>query len=290
MEPLIPLDDILDDDVSFVLVKDGNCNNNYQAFMASTPGHPVIKDLILNCVQNCSNNYYGKDQLDITGPGLFGKAILNYYDLKEISYNNVKLKLKDDICLFLYHRPPGKVFSGDKLIIKTETNKKYNKERNHDTPPHYDILYKNRKVFFKNIDFSDNINTLNNVDEQSNKIPKIIYQTCETKYVTANMYDALHSWKKKNEDFEYLYFTDKDRRDYIKKFSNDDILKCYDALIPGAFKADLWRCFLMYFHGGVYADADMICKSQLSSVIKYDDENIDGYFLVNNEIISSSSS
>ena len=43
-------------------------------------------------------------------------------------------------------------------------------------------------------------------------------------------------------------------RKFIKRYFNAHIVKAYDALNPGAYKADLWRCCVLYVRGGVYMD------------------------------------
>jgi Glycosyltransferase sugar-binding region containing DXD motif len=47
------------------------------------------------------------------------------------------------------------------------------------------------------------------------------------------------------------------------------VREAYDALIPGAFKADLFRYCVLLIRGGVYADMDILLESNL-------DEAIDG--------------
>ena len=44
-----------------------------------------------------------------------------------------------------------------------------------------------------------------------------------------------------------------------------DVLNAYDSLIPGAYKADLFRYLVLYREGGVYLD----CKSSTIIFLKY---------------------
>ena len=57
--------------------------------------------------------------------------------------------------------------------------------------------------------------------------------------------------------FEHHLFDDEDCRDMIEKNFDPTVLVAYDKLIPGAFKADLWRYCVLYLHGGVYLDIKM---------------------------------
>ena len=103
-------------------------------------------------------------------------------------------------------------------------------------------------------------------------IPKKIFQTWETNKVTPGMYDAVHTWIDKNPDWEYHFFDKDDRRNFIKDNFPKKVLDAYDALIPGAFKADLWRYCVLYIHGGVYVDSKVELMVSLNNVIPSDIE------------------
>jgi mannosyltransferase OCH1-like enzyme len=57
-----------------------------------------------------------------------------------------------------------------------------------------------------------------------------------------------------NPKFKYFLFDDNDCRIFIKKNFKSDVLWAYDSLIPGAYKADLWRYCVLFIHGGIYLD------------------------------------
>lgn len=85
-------------------------------------------------------------------------------------------------------------------------------------------------------------------------IPKNVFLTWETKNLPPKMKNSVNKLKKENSEFTY-YFYDKDqRRDYISKNFDKEVLNAYDALIPGAYKADLWRYCILYKIGGIYLD------------------------------------
>lgn len=106
------------------------------------------------------------------------------------------------------------------------------------------------------------------------KIPKVIYQTFESYDVPKGMCEAVKSWINLNPDYEHYFFSEKDRCDFIRKYFDRRVLNAYLSLIPGAFKADLWRCCALYEKGGVYVDSDMICLRPLSDLVGEDDEFI----------------
>ena len=109
--------------------------------------------------------------------------------------------------------------------------------------------------------------------EKNNKhkyqyIPKKIFQTGGSCEVTKGMYDAVHTWIDKNPDWEYHFFDNKACRDFIKEHFPKKVLDAYDTLIPGAYKADLWRYCVLYIHGGLYVDNKMeLLASSLNDVI-----------------------
>lgn len=86
------------------------------------------------------------------------------------------------------------------------------------------------------------------------KIPKILHQTYETMIIPERLTSCIGAWINGNPDYEYRYYTGEDCRDFIATHFPERVLRAYDTLYPGAFKADLWRCCVLYILGGVYAD------------------------------------
>ena len=100
-----------------------------------------------------------------------------------------------------------------------------------------------------------------------NIFPKKIFQTYETNQISSGMYDAAHTWIDKNPDWEYCFFDKDDRRNFIKDNFYDKVLEAYDTLIPGAYKADLWRYCVLYIYGGVYGDIGKVLLTPLNNVL-----------------------
>lgn len=101
-------------------------------------------------------------------------------------------------------------------------------------------------------------------------IPKKIFQTWEVNQVSSDMYDAVDTWVSKNPTWEYYFFDVNDRRNFIEHNFSNDILNAYDAILPGAYKADLWRYCVLYIHGGVYADIKIILCNELDKLLDVD--------------------
>lgn len=85
-------------------------------------------------------------------------------------------------------------------------------------------------------------------------IPLNIYQTWHTKDLPPLMKNAVNKIIYNNPRFNYQLFDDDDCRNFIKDNFDSSVLNAFDSLIPGAYKADLWRYCILYKNGGVYLD------------------------------------
>ena len=99
-------------------------------------------------------------------------------------------------------------------------------------------------------------------------IPRIIHQTW-IEDVSAIRYPQLYrlqnSWR--NSGWEYRFYNDTEARTYIMDNFPALFLVTYDALVPGAFKADLFRYLVLLRDGGIYADIDILLETNLDSLI-----------------------
>lgn len=102
-------------------------------------------------------------------------------------------------------------------------------------------------------------------------IPRIVHQTwfeqlSPTKY--PNMSRLVQSFVRSG--WEYKFYTDAQAGDFLTEHFPKEIREAYDALRPGAFKADLFRYCVLLIHGGVYADVDIQLESALDLAIAPD--------------------
>ena len=99
-------------------------------------------------------------------------------------------------------------------------------------------------------------------------IPKIVHQTWKEN-ITQELYPKKSifqsSWKQK--DWEYRFYNDDDVVQFLKLHFPPQVLEAYNTLIPGAFKADLFRYCVLFIYGGVYADYDVLCETDLDQAI-----------------------
>ena len=90
-------------------------------------------------------------------------------------------------------------------------------------------------------------------------IPLDIYQTWFTKDLPEKMKKRVELLKAQNPRFNHHLFDDNDCREFIKTYFKSDVLEAYDKLIPGAYKADLWRLCVLFINGGIYLDIRFCC-------------------------------
>jgi len=95
-------------------------------------------------------------------------------------------------------------------------------------------------------------------------VPLILYQTWVSKTLPPKMAACVEKLTRENPEFEHRLFDDADCRNFIKNNYDSDVLEAYDRLIPGAYKADLWRYCVLYKTGGVYLDIKFQCETGFS--------------------------
>lgn len=106
---------------------------------------------------------------------------------------------------------------------------------------------------------------------KQNRIPHIIHQTWFEELTTARypQYQRLqNSWKAAG--WEYRFYNDDDCLEYIQKNFPKRFVDAYDAIVPGAFKADFFRLLVLFKEGGVYADIDVKLDVDLDSFVTRD--------------------
>ena len=68
------------------------------------------------------------------------------------------------------------------------------------------------------------------------------------------MKECVEKIKRANPEFKHHLFDNTERRNFIEQNFEPKVLEAYDALIPGAYRADLWRYCVLYKLGGIYLD------------------------------------
>ena len=97
--------------------------------------------------------------------------------------------------------------------------------------------------------------------DQNILIPKKIYQTWVSHDLPPVMKQCTQKLQKDNPEFEYYLYDDEECRKFIAEHFDNSVLNAYDSLIPGTFKADLWRYCVLYINGGIYLDIKFQCEN-----------------------------
>ena len=104
-------------------------------------------------------------------------------------------------------------------------------------------------------------------------IPLKIFQTWHTKDLPQNMKIATDLIKIMNPAFQHFLYDDNDCREFIKNNYPIEVLEAFDTLIPGAYKADLWRYCILYKEGGIYMDIKYIPHNDFRFINLTENEN-----------------
>jgi mannosyltransferase OCH1-like enzyme len=96
--------------------------------------------------------------------------------------------------------------------------------------------------------------------EQKAIIPLHIYQTWHTKNLPPKMRECVDKLKRDNPEFTHNLYDDADCREFIRDNFEPEVLDAFDKMIPGAYKADLWRYCILYKKGGIYLDIKFQCQ------------------------------
>jgi mannosyltransferase OCH1-like enzyme len=95
------------------------------------------------------------------------------------------------------------------------------------------------------------------------KIPFLICVTHEEIACQQNL-DLI---KKLNPEYKVLFFDNSSRMKFIQQYFNTRVSNAYQKLIPGAYKADLFRYCFLFHQGGVYMDINKKLVLPLREII-----------------------
>jgi len=104
--------------------------------------------------------------------------------------------------------------------------------------------------------------------DPSRLVPRIIHQTWYepvTKEGYPNMSRLIESFRQSG--WQYEFYNDDRAGQFISANFPPEVREAYDAIIPGAFKADLFRYCVLLIMGGIYADMDILLESNLDEIV-----------------------
>ena len=100
----------------------------------------------------------------------------------------------------------------------------------------------------------------------NNEIPKIIIQTWKSNDIPSKYNDYIISIKKYNPDYKYLFFTDEDIENFLKK-EYPNYYDTYLKLPVKIQKIDFFRYVTVYHYGGFYFDLDIDLDETLFDLV-----------------------
>jgi hypothetical protein len=78
----------------------------------------------------------------------------------------------------------------------------------------------------------------------------------------------IESWKRSG--WEYHFWDDNSAAEFLSLHFPPEVREAYESIIPGAFKADLFRYCVLLIMGGIYADMDVMLESNLDAAVPAD--------------------
>jgi len=102
----------------------------------------------------------------------------------------------------------------------------------------------------------------------SHKIPKNIIQIYDkSSYLHPVIYNNVMKILKINPEYTYIFITDNEAKELIKKHFDNNTLNTFLKLRIGAAKADFIRYLALYVYGGIYLDLDSDINTKLIDFI-----------------------
>lgn len=99
------------------------------------------------------------------------------------------------------------------------------------------------------------------------RIPRVIHQTWKSRDVPGQWRDYHDSWRKHHPDWEVRIWTDDDNRNLIATHY-PWFLETYDGFSRNIHRVDAAKYFILYTHGGVYADMDCECLAPIDDLVR----------------------
>jgi len=101
--------------------------------------------------------------------------------------------------------------------------------------------------------------------EEEDFVDKNIIQTYKDDSIP---YYVKHNLKKRNKNWNYVFFDDEKVKNFMEKEFGKEILEVLNSFEKGCHKADLFRACWLYRYGGVYIDIDTEITQDLDTVLE----------------------
>jgi mannosyltransferase OCH1-like enzyme len=220
-----------------------NMHGIYNGFIVSNARNPFLWKCIYKIVSNVKNKEYGKSCLYPTGPGLLGDL---YFENCSNETEFIDKLSTDFECVFSSNLK-NIVYRNTSIL---EIYPEYREDQRKEAKQYYSYLWNKRRIYDLNVP----IPSFHNEEEIISIIPLKIYQTWYTKELSEMLQNTVNILKEQNPEFEFYLYDDNDCREFIKNNFDICVLNAFDQLIPGAYKADLFRYCILFIQGGIYLD------------------------------------
>ena len=251
---LVSIDSLVDSKHnSLVLCHDRSHNSRlhvYTAVFAARANHALMRMCIDKVVHNVEHLYYGVNPLHPTGPLLMREQ----FDAWQQDYPGAGLRFEmvhiRDNTVSLISQPSTDIAQHKMMCHAVALT-------NNDTRlPSYSDLWHDREVYHTG-ESKYKYHHLEAIHvTQETSMEKNIIRTGPHEYdsLASEVIDLFGQAEIDNPGWKTRYFSDLQCRQFIAKYFDASVLSAYDTLVPGAYKADLFRYCAVFVLGGVYID------------------------------------
>ena len=98
-------------------------------------------------------------------------------------------------------------------------------------------------------------------------IPQVLHQTYKDENLPAKLSGLQSSWLRHNPHWEYRFWSDEDIKNFIAR-DHPKFLPIFRRYPHNIMRVDVFRYFLLYHYGGIYADLDYECLRPMDNLLK----------------------
>lgn len=237
-----PFRNIIPPDQEIVLVEDRLPGDIFQAFMACVPNHPFLHKIIDACVDNIEKRFYGKNSLSPTGPHLVGMLYSQYYGHP----------IQSDFYLtqdgkYICHKHMNEPCIKTLCMEKKENQKIWGQSKT------YNELWKEHQIYRSVYTIRRHVSG----DEwkmKNSKIPARVCMTYKSNKIHPRIGRVIEQNMKKMKKYTIDFYDDQTALSFLYTHFPNRVGDAYVKVVPGAYKADLFRYCCLYITGGVYLD------------------------------------
>lgn len=105
-------------------------------------------------------------------------------------------------------------------------------------------------------------------------IPPVLFKTGPDDWsdMPSEVCRLIDSTVSANPDYTLRYYSDADARKFLQTEFESNVVKAFDLVRPGAYKADILRYALLYKFGGVYSDLTQVFLKPLDELVPRGEE------------------